>query len=123
MDSVLKALGILFLLFVGGCGIIMVVGGVATTTVVHEVQEQMEENAKDDISIGQFNQLQNGMTYTQVVDILGRHGVVQSENTLPNGLGGQLHTVMYDWRNSNFMGMNAMFQNDSLMQKSQIGLK
>lgn len=123
MDTVLKVLGVLFLLFVGGCSVLMVAGAFVANEAVQEVQKQMIEDAKDDISMAQFNSLVNGTSYADAVQILGRHGEVMSENTFPNGTGGQIHTVMYMWKNSGISSMTAMFQNDALMQKSQLGLK
>lgn len=115
MNNLLKGLGIVFLLLVGGCGFLAVVGVVAGGKAAQEVQKQQEANT---ITLAQFNQIQNGMTYQQVVQIIGRQGTVISENNIVD-----IHTIMYQWEAGFMANMNAMFQNDKLMQKAQFGLK
>jgi hypothetical protein len=75
------------------------------------------------VTLAEFNSLSTGMTYAQAVSIIGAEGTVMSENTLPDFSGGQIRTVLYVWQNPGFSNMNAMFQNDQLMSKAQIGLK
>ena len=58
------------------------------------------------------------MTYAQVIAILGAAGVEQSRSTM---LG--ITTVMYAWANDDFSNMTAMFQNNALVSKAQIGLR
>jgi len=74
------------------------------------------------ISLDEFNQLQTGMRYEQAVAIIGGEGEKLSESTF-----GDVTTVMYSWEGSNDSGFganaNAMFQNDALVSKSQLGLK
>jgi len=79
----------------------------------------------DVVTFAKFNQIANGMTYQQVVDIIGAQGEELSRNKI-NGVPGvmpDVETVMYQWMNSNGSNMNAMFQNNALMQKAQFGLK
>jgi hypothetical protein len=115
MNTLLKALGILFILMVGGCGAIMFAGLAAGGKAAHDIQQQQEANT---ITLAQFNQIQNGMSYAQVVQIVGRQGTVISENTMAG-----FHTIMYQWEAGFMANMNTMFQNDKLMQKSQFGMK
>lgn len=119
MNTILKVLGVLFILMVGGCGVIMVAGLAIGGKAAHEVQQQQQANT---ITLAQFNQIQNGMSYAQVVQIIGRQGTVISENTIGEGQF-KTHTVMYQWEAGFMANMNAMFQNDKLMQKSQFGMK
>ena len=119
MNKLLKVCGVLFLLVIGGCCVVLAIGGRAN----QQVHQQWIEQSSNDITLHQFNALYNGMAYADAVRSLGRQGVVQSENMLNDGYGGQLHTVMYSWENSGFASMSAMFQNDSLIQKFQFGLK
>jgi hypothetical protein len=66
-----------------------------------------------------YNELKTGMTYSQVVQVLGKDGDELSSNEI-----GDIKTVMYKWDGDSFgSNMNAMFQNDKLMSKAQIGLK
>lgn len=70
------------------------------------------------ITLAKFNQLKTGMTYKEAVQILGSEGEVLSESDI-----GGTKTVMYQWQSSGFGNMNAMFQNNKMVSKSQFGLK
>ena len=72
------------------------------------------------VSLDQFKQLQDGMTYDEAVRILGSSGTEQSRSSIAN-----IVTVMYSWPGAGTMGanMNAMFQNDKLVLKAQFGLR
>jgi hypothetical protein len=53
------------------------------------------------------------------VEILGKDGEELSSNEIAG-----VKTVMYKWDGNGFAAnMNAMFQNDKMMSKSQLGLK
>lgn len=67
----------------------------------------------------QYLALQNGMSYAQAVQILGCEGEELSSSDIAG-----FSTVMYMWDGNSFGGnMNAMFQNDELVNKAQFGLK
>ena len=72
-----------------------------------------------------YDQLQNGMSYRDAVTIIGTEGDEMSRNRIEGvpGVMSSVETVMYMWQNGDGTNMNAMFQNDKLMQKSQFGLK
>jgi len=84
--------------------------------------EPQDKAAHEGITLAKFNKLTNGMSYRQVVAILGKEGTVMSTNTLP-GINGNLTTTMYSWDAGFMASMTAMFQNDRLMSKSQLGLE
>ncbi len=65
----------------------------------------------------EFDQIREGMTYEQVAAIIGASGELLSSNDLAG-----FKTVMYSWANSNGSSMNAIFQNEKLIQKAQFGL-
>ena len=77
------------------------------------------------ISLGEFNQIENGMSYEEVVSIVGGEGELTVENEL--GQGTQFHTVTksYSFNGENGLGANAilMFQNGEMVSKSQFGLE
>jgi hypothetical protein len=77
------------------------------------------------ISLEEFNQIENGMSYEQVVSIVGGEGELTAENEL--GQGTQFHTVTksYSFNGESGLGANAilMFQNGELVSKAQYGLK
>nr|WP_197714766.1 hypothetical protein [Maliibacterium massiliense] len=74
------------------------------------------------ITLAEFNQLQNGMTYEQACAIIGGEGNLLAESGTP---GTAAHTVMYTWSGEGGIGANAnaMFQGGKLMSKAQLGLK
>jgi hypothetical protein len=67
-----------------------------------------------------FEALQTGMTYAQAVALIGCEGVVMSATEFTG-----LVTRMLGWDGNGMLGssMNAMFQNDALVMKSQFGLR
>ena len=87
---------------------------------------QQVEAANDDtstengpeITLDEFNQIETGMTYEEVVNIIGSEGTLTSETTI-----GDTTSKMYSWDGKG-IASNAtfMFQNDSLTSKSQINL-
>lgn len=76
------------------------------------------------VTKSEFSQIQNGMSYREVVAIIGAEGEELTSNTIEGvpGLTDEIVTVMYMWGNADGANMNAMFQNDKLIQKSQFGL-
>jgi len=83
--------------------------------------EAEASDSETGVTLANFNKLQNGMSYAEVVAILGRDGTVLSESDIAG-----FHTVMYSWEaDKGILGanMNAMFQNGELVQKAQFGLQ
>ncbi|MEH7354031.1 DUF3862 domain-containing protein [Neobacillus drentensis] len=68
-----------------------------------------------------FEQIKDGMTYEEVVAIVGSEGTVLSES---GEKGTDLHTVMYEFEADGGFGANAnmMFQGNKLINKAQFGL-
>jgi len=73
-----------------------------------------------DVTLANFNRIQPGMSYQQVVDILGKQGTVSAESHLAG-----YHTIIYSWNGPKNDGanMNATFQNGRLINKAQAFLK
>lgn len=74
-----------------------------------------EENK---VTAENFKRLKNGMTYEQVVEILGKEGELMSENEIAG-----TKTEMYQWKAGMMANMNAMFQNGKMISKAQFGLE
>ncbi len=111
MKKVLLGLGIVATVFVVCVALISGSGDNDEGKTVEEISTQ--------ITLAKYNQIKTGMSYEQVVEIIGFDGVEQSRNQIMD-----ITTVMYDWRNDNrISGMNAIFQNKKLTQKSQFALK
>jgi hypothetical protein len=72
----------------------------------------------DLISLDKFNQVQNGMTITQVQRLIGHEGKLLGSSTVANVVG-----KVYWWQNP--QGSNALveFRNDKVVSKSQAGLQ
>ena len=64
-----------------------------------------------------FGGVEEGMTYAQVVEIVGAEGTAIGQSTLAGTT-----TVLYQWANPDSSNMSAMFQNDALIGKTQAGL-
>ncbi len=77
------------------------------------------------VTKAEYDRIRHGMSYSEVVSIIGARG----EETVSNRMEGvpgvmeSIYTVMYSWQNRDGSNMNAMFQNDKLMNKAQFGLK
>jgi len=91
------------ILFIAGCGDI---GGAKKVTKAN------------------YNEIQEGMSYAQVVSIIGSEGEEMASNKMDGvpGVMPSISTKMYSWKNFDGSNMNAMFQNDRLIQKAQFGL-
>lgn len=88
-----------------------------------DTTEVQEEPANDPrISKAEFDKIENGMTYEEVVKIIGGEGEVMSE---VGEKGTEYYTVMYTYDGESGLGSNAnfMFQNGKLTSKAQFGLK
>ena len=94
----------------------------ATVEKKEESAEKKETKNDPGISKKEFEQIQSGMTYEEVVSIIGGEGEVLSES---GNKGEDLHTVMYQWDGESGFGANAnaMFQGGKLNTKSQFGLE
>lgn len=96
---------------------------VETTSENADSANVKEENTnKPTISKVEFDTIQNGMTYEEVVSIIGSDGEVLSE---AGEAGTDLHTVMYSYEGEGDLGANAnfTFQGGKLQAKAQFGLK
>ena len=86
-------------------------------------QKAVEPTNKPTISLEEFNAIETGMTYEEVVEIVGSEGEVLSEVDL--GLGDEYVTTMYMWEGEGSVGANAnvTIQGGQVTAKAQIGLK
>lgn len=78
---------------------------------------------KPTISMAEFNAIETGMTYAEVVEIIGSEGEVLSEVDV--GIGEEYKTTIYMWEGEGSMGANAniTFQGGVVTAKAQFGLK
>lgn len=75
------------------------------------------------ISLEEFNQIETGMSYEEVVEIVGGEGTVLSESDITGD--GQYKTTIYSWDGNGMLGANAnvTFQGDKVISKAQFGLE
>lgn len=93
----------------------------AAPTAEEPKEEPAEEPAKEGVLTSEkYDQIKSGMTYEEVVAIIGSEGQVMSES---GDKGTEFHTAMYEWETDGFMSAaNIMFQNNKMMSKSQMGV-
>lgn len=138
--------------FLAGCGLVSLAGftllifaaiisASGGSTGLRETQSRYAENSnrkiaretariiplKKGATLSAFNQLQNGMSYAEACRIIGSEGTVMSSSHIdgiPNVMP-PTDTIMYTWEGAGGWGsnMNAMFQNDRLITKAQLGLQ
>ncbi|HZS08598.1 MAG TPA: hypothetical protein VFD58_27440 [Blastocatellia bacterium] len=77
-------------------------------------------NSSGGITMANYNRMQPGMSYEEVSRILGSQG-----EELSSGVSGGIRTMIYKWDGAAGFGanMNASFQHNRLISKSQFGLK
>jgi hypothetical protein len=69
------------------------------------------------VTMAEYQQVSDGMSYAEVTAIIGSPGQELSSSNVAG-----YSTVMYMWSNAGGSNMNAMFQNDKLVNKAQMGL-
>ncbi len=72
------------------------------------------------VSKAAFLRLQTGISYAQAVGVLGAEGDEEARSDTAG-----IVTVSYRWKGQGMIGanMSAMFQNDKLVTKAQVGLE
>jgi hypothetical protein len=70
------------------------------------------------LSMAAYLQIQKGMTYERVCEIIGSPGEEVSRSDIAG-----YSTVMYSWKRRGIANMNAMFQDGELITKAQFGLR
>lgn len=98
---------------------------VAATSSIDETAspDEAEEVNPSTISLEEFNAISTGMTYEEVVGIIGSEGEVLSEVDI--GMGEEYKTTMYTWKGEGSLGANAnvTIQGGKVTAKAQLGLK
>ena len=91
----------------------------ATEPVPAVTQSAPASAAAGTMSLAQFNQIQNGMSYEEVQKIVGSAGTVLSESSI-----GGISIRIVSWLGNGSLGSNAAitFQNGAVSGKSQAGL-
>lgn len=80
-------------------------------------QSAQQEQDSTKIDADKFAKIENGMSYDQVVSIIGSEGTEQSTNEI-----GNVKTTMYEWESDGWGVATITFQNGKVTNKSQIGV-
>lgn len=76
-------------------------------------------SSDDYISLSEFNEIENGMSYEEVKEIVGSEGTIMSETNI-----GNTNTIIYYWYGKDGVSnANFTFSNNKLINKTQIALK
>ena len=75
------------------------------------------------VTLVKFEQIRKGMTYEQIVEIVGEEGVVSSDSSIEDDLAGQIKAVVFEWKNGDFSGMKVFIRGGILFEKSKSELE
>jgi hypothetical protein len=112
----------LFLLIPSVCAVSLI--GVGSS--VNDIEAQsLEEVAPVPpiVTLAKFELINRGMSYREVVDVIGDPGFAMDPSTLPEGADEDAGISRYVWRNNDASNMKATFQSDQLLDKSQVYLE
>lgn len=103
--------------------IILIIAMIPLIIDISEIPFNQSEIANTNkITLEKFNQIQSGMTYQEVVDIIGEEGNILSESNIMNDE--QYKTTMYYWYGQDgISNANVTIQGGKVISKAQIGLK
>ena len=109
-----------FRIFIGILILLMGIGIIASSGENNTSQTNANtiEIQQQKITLEKFNRLENGMTYEQVVNIIGEEGTLSTESSY-----GKESFKIYYWKAANgISNATISFSNGKLTAKSQIGL-
>lgn len=97
---------------------------ILSTACIFSACESNDTDSSGKITLEKYNQIENGMTYDEVKEIIGSEGTLSVES---GEKGTNLYTVIYTYEGVGQAGANASFtfqgENIELKSKAQAGLK
>lgn len=126
MKKIIHLLSIVVMFALIGCGNAVITKETpedASAMKVISPAPPLSSKNQPEISMNEFNQIKNGMTYEQVTEIIGSPGEMVLETGTP---GDQFYTAKYHFKgDGGLWGAQAelTFQNGKLSTKTQTGLK
>lgn len=93
-------------------------GTPSSTPVSNSNTGSTTSGSKSALTLDKYNQIKNGMTYKQVVEIMGSEGT----ETMSSGEG-KYKVTGYKWEGENFQFINVYFLGDKLTSKVQNNVK
>lgn len=102
------------------CVIVVCIFVAALSGSKDEISEELSEATAELITLDEFNTIQNGMSYEEVVEIIGSEGEASSTATV-----GDITTSIYMWKGKGSVGANAnvTFIDNKVSAKAQFGLE
>ena len=79
---------------------------------------EIDNSSPDKMTLDKFNQIENGMSYEEVVDIVGSEGTLSTESSYGN----QTMKIYYWYASNDIANATVTFMNNEVTAKSQIGL-
>lgn len=113
--------GVIYLIDAQGNNLLTAMNGKVSYNCFDEAVEYTGSNPPT-ITLEEFNQIKNDMTYQEVADIVGSSGELISES---GDDASDYYTQMRSWDGEGSLGANAnvMFQDGKVVSKSQFGLQ
>lgn len=104
---------------VAGCGGSSDAGGTASSASSKSSDSKKSSSSADSTKIDadKFKQIQNGMTYDQVKQIIGSDGTEQSTTEVSG-----ITTKIYEWEADGFGAATVTFEDDKVVNKAQFGV-
>ena len=116
----LKSHGCLASISIFLCVIVVCIFIAALSGSKDEISADLSEATAELITLDEFNTIQNGMSYEEVVEIIGSEGEASSTATV-----GDITTSIYMWKGKGSIGANAnvTFIDNKVSAKAQFGLE
>ena len=117
-----KILNVLTILLLASLAFIGCSGADSKTTNDNNSQNQIETKSTEGvITLDQYNQISEGMTYEEIKAIIGSEGTAGTEIGKE---GDAVHSISYNWTGSEVASFATLtFTNNELQLKFQTGLK
>lgn len=94
---------------------------ICITLLIIDMKENDNLNTEK-ITLEKFNDIKIGMTYQDVVNLIGEEGIILSDSNIGNNE--EYHTTIYYWYAENgIANVNVTIQGGKVISKLQIGLK
>jgi len=114
----------------GICVAVIIIGGIIawSTGMLSEISKDLGIGSivggVKHYTMAKYEQLTDGMSYTEAVSVLGDGGKEQSRSHMDGvpGVTPAIDTVAYAWQNPDGSNIILMFQNDKMQNKAQAGL-
>ncbi len=119
-EKLMVILGTISVLIVpGACGVAL--GGLGSFA--NDIEVNDPEAAPPIVTLAEFEQVETGMSYQEVIGVIGDPGIAITPPTTAEGTDGNGETSRYIWKNDDASNMKATFRDDQLLTKSQLFLE